>query len=348
MRKSFVIALLLVSGLEMPAKAQRRILPGRPPLRQSEAPAAATPATVPVETAPAAPAATVPAAEPPAAVSRDAAPNPEEQAIRQVVDRVIKAYDAHNAKLLAELFTTDAEIVDAAGQWLQGRAAIEQVFAAAFKAHPKAKIEIKIDSIRFLAPTVAMEEGISTVTHEPGEPGEPSRYTVLHVKQDGKWQMASARDLENNEVTATHELERLAWLVGEWVDESAEAVVKTSYRWTESHKFILSDFTIHIRGKPALVGSQRIGWDPLAKQIRSWVFDSEGGFSEGLWTRDKNKWTVKLSGVTRDGRVGSSTNVYTRLGADRFSFDSHDRVVGGELAEPTEKFIVVRAPPKPR
>ena len=265
-----------------------------------------------------------------------------------MVDGVIKAYDTRDAKRLAELFTTDAEIVDEAGHTLQGRSAIEQVFAATFKAHPKARIEIKIESIRFLAPTVAMEEGISTVTHEPGEPGEPSRYTVLHVKQDGKWQMASARDLESNEVTATHELERLAWLVGEWVDESAEAVVKTTYRWTESHKFIVGDFTIHIRGKPALIGSQRIGWDPLAKQIRSWVFDSEGGFSEGLWTRDKNKWTVKLSGVTRDGRGGSSTNVYTRLGSDKFSFESHDRVVGGELAEPTKKFIVVRAPPKPK
>ncbi len=313
----------------MPVEAQRRILQGRPPLRQAAAPATPT------------------IAMPPATVPATAAVNPEELAIRQVVDRVIKAYDAHDAKSLAELFTADAEIVDQAGQWLQGRSSIERIFAAAFKAHPKASIEIKVEAIRFLAPNVAMEEGISTVTHEPGETGEPSRYTVLHVKQDGKWQMASARDLENNEVTATHELERLAWLVGEWVDESAEAVVKTSYRWTESHKFIVGDFTIHIRGKPALVGSQRIGWDPLAKQIRSWVFDSEGGFSEGLWTRDKNKWSVRLSGVTRDGRVGSSTNVYTRIGSDKFSFESHDRVVGGELAEPTERFIVVRAPPKP-
>jgi hypothetical protein len=78
------------------------------------------------------------------------------------------------------------------------------------------------------------------------------------------------------------------------------------------------------------------------------VFDSEGGFSEGLWTREKNRWTVKLSGVTRSGQVGSSTNVYKRLGPDKFSFESHDRVVGGGLAEPTQEFVVVRAPPKPR
>ena len=29
--------------------------------------------------------------------------------------------------------------------------------------------------------------------------------------------------------------------------------------------------------------TQRIGWDPAAKQIRSWEFDSEGGFGEGTW-----------------------------------------------------------------
>ncbi len=325
MHKSFVFALLLLLVVAMPAAAQRKVPQGRTPLRQ------ATPASTPTVAAPKAPTL-----------------SPDEEAVRDVVDRVIKAYDAHDAKSLAALFTAEAEIVDESGHVLKGRPAIEQVFTAAFKAHPKAKIEIKIESVRFLAPTVAVEEGISTVTREPSEPGEPSRYTVLHVKQDDKWQMASARDLENNEVTANHELERLGWLVGEWIDESTEAVVKTSYRWTESHKFIVGDFTIHFRGKPALIGSQRIGWDPLAKQIRSWVFDSEGGFSEGLWTRDKNKWTVKLSGVTRDGRSGSSTNVYTRLGPDKFSFESHDRVVGREMAGSTENFVVVRAPPKPQ
>ena len=61
----------------------------------------------------------------------------------------------------------------------------------------------------------------------------------------------------------------------------------TSYRWTDNHRFILGQFTVQIGGKPAMTGSQRIGWDPLKKTIRSWVFDSEGGFAEGLWSRER-------------------------------------------------------------
>ena len=70
-----------------------------------------------------------------------------------------------------------------------------------------------------------------------------------------------------------------------------------AYRWTDNHRFILGQFTVQIAGKPAMTGTQRIGWDPLKKTIRSWVFDSEGGFAEGTWTLDGNKWVVKLTGV---------------------------------------------------
>ena len=49
--------------------------------------------------------------------------------------------------------------------------------------------------------------------------------------------------------------------------------------------------------------TQRIGWDPLTKQIKSWVFDSEGGYGDGLWTRKGNQWVIKSTGVLPDGRI---------------------------------------------
>ena len=42
-------------------------------------------------------------------------------------------------------------------------------------------------------------------------------------------------------------------------------------------------------------GTQRIGWDPVAGQFRSWDFDSQGGYSEGLWSRDGDRWIIKMS-----------------------------------------------------
>ena len=88
---------------------------------------------------------------------------------------------------------------------MQGQAAIQQVFAGIFQAHPKSQIKVSVQSIRFVSPTVAMEDGTTAVTHQPGEPAERNRYTVAHVKQDGQWRMASARDLPDEEGTAAEQ-----------------------------------------------------------------------------------------------------------------------------------------------
>ena len=35
------------------------------------------------------------------------------------------------------------------------------------------------------------------------------------------------------------------------------------------------------RANPVMTISERIGWDPLSRQIKSWVFDSRGGYGDG-------------------------------------------------------------------
>ncbi|HEY1784359.1 MAG TPA: SgcJ/EcaC family oxidoreductase [Pirellulales bacterium] len=278
----------------------------------------------------------------------------DERAVRDVVARLTKAYNGGDAEGIASLFTADGEMIDDEGTRVQGRKAIEQDFAAIFQLHPKAKIEIAIDAIRFLGPTLAIEEGTSTVAYEPGGTSESGRYQVTYVKQEGKWLTGSARELPDDE-TGAAALEQLAWLVGNWVDESPESLVKTSYHWTDNHLFLVGDFAVHIAGRAAMSGTHRIGWDPLAKKIHSWVFDSEGGFGEALWTISQTdpatgapqQWIVKMSGVTRDGSVGSATNLYTRLGEDRYSFESRDRVIGGQRSEDTPEVIVAREAPEP-
>ena len=136
-------------------------------------------------------------------------------------------------------------------------------------------------------------------------------------------------------------------MIGEWVDESPEALVVTSYRWTDNQCYILSEFKVQIEGRPVMTGTQRIGWDPLAKTIRSWVFDSEGGFGEGTWTREGNQWIVKRTGVTRDGKFASSTNIFTRVSKDRMTWQSRDRIVGGEKTPDIAEFPITRKPPAP-
>ena len=269
----------------------------------------------------------------------------DEKAIRLAVDSFAKAYNAGDAKTLASLFMADGEIVDEAGVSSQGQTAIERTFASIFKRNPKSQIKITIKSIRFVGPATAMEDGTTTVTHASGSE-QQNRYTVVHVKQDGHWRMASARDLPDD-ATAENELKQLGWLIGQWVDESPAAMTITSYRWADNRQTILCDFQIQVGGRPAMTGTHRISWDPVAKKLHSWIFDSEGGFVEGLWTRNGNQWLLKMTGTTRDGKPASSTNVITRTAKDRMTWQSRDRVIGDEVRPNIEEVQIVRKPPQP-
>jgi hypothetical protein len=121
----------------------------------------------------------------------------------------------------------------------------------------------------------------------------------------------------------------------------------TSYRWADDGLAIVSDFKVQVGGRPAMTGTQRIGWDPSTKKLHSWVFDSQGGAAEGVWTRDGNRWIVKMTGVTHDGKAASSTNITTMVTKDRTTWQSRDRVVGDETRPNIEEIPIVRQPPKP-
>ncbi len=119
----------------------------------------------------------------------------DEQAIRLAAASFVEAYNAGDAKAVAALFMERGEIVNEEGESVQGRAGIERTFAEIFQTHPKSQIKVTVQSVRFVSPTLAMEDGTSTVTHPSGERTEHNRYTLVHVKEEGRWRLASARDL---------------------------------------------------------------------------------------------------------------------------------------------------------
>jgi uncharacterized protein (TIGR02246 family) len=268
----------------------------------------------------------------------------DEAAIRANIDRFVKAYNAGDAKAVAALFTPDGEVHDKAGNEAEGREAIEKTFAKVFQEMPEKNIEVFVESIRFIGSDLALEVGTTKETPEPNEPPDIDRYTVLHVKRDGKWQMAMARDEEGPPPTAHEQLRPLAWLVGEWVDDGGSTVVRSTCRWSEDKNFLLQDFRLEISGRDAMNVSQRIGWDPLTKHVRSWVFDSEGGFGQSVWTRDGDDWIIRSTGVRPDGTTGSATNTLIRSGNDGYVWRSTDRVVADDVQPPVE-VKVVRKPP---
>jgi hypothetical protein len=99
-------------------------------------------------------------------------------------------------------------------------------------------------------------------------------------------------------------------------------------------------------GEVIMQSDQRIGFDPLTGKFRSWLFDSDGGFSEGSWTQLDGEWMVSTRAIDPTGLVGTASVTFTPVDDDRFRMVGTDRIIGEERA-PDFDVTVTRAPPKP-
>ncbi len=271
---------------------------------------------------------------------------PAEKQVQAATDAFVRAYNAGDVKAIAALFTEDAESTDEDGTLIQGKSAIADLFAQALAANPGSKMEVRVDSLRFLSPDVAKEEGRCTITRAGGGT-DVDRYTVLYVKKDGQWLQSSVREHPDQDVSPHERLKELEWLLGDWINESQDAVVRTSCKWSDDGNFLIRDFMMKTQGHTVLSGTQRIGWDPIRHQFKAWIFDSEGGFGDGYWNRNGDQWVIKAEGVRQDGKHASVTNIITRLGKDRAAWKSVDVTIGGAAMPGIDEFTIVRKPPEP-
>ena len=176
---------------------------------------------------------------------------------------------------------------------------------------------------------------------------DTNRYSVIYARQGGRWLHARIRDEQPDEVSPHEQLLQLEWMLGEWVNESDDGIVKTNCKWSDDGNFLLREFDVKVEGRIALRGTQRIGWDAQRKQFRTWVFDDRGGFAEGLLSRDGDRWITRASGVRSDGQSVSTTNAFTALGKDRILWETLERTVAGEAVPGTDQFYLVRPAPLP-
>jgi len=277
----------------------------------------------------------------------DPAGTGDQQAIRQQSVRMVEAYNQGQAQQVAASFLPEGEAVDEAGNVYQGREQIVQVFGKFFEKFPGAKMTLEAASVRVLSPELAVEEGTRRVVTQDGSGKAATKYALTYVKRDGQWLIATARESAADEAPTPHErLAPLAWLVGNWVDENAESVVMMNCRWSEDQNFLLMEYTAKIQGRSAMKTSQRVGWDPLHRRIRSWAFDSDGGYGDAHWTAIPTGWVIKSSAVLPDGRSGSATLFIEPVDGDKFVMRGFDRIIGDETNDDYE-VTVVRQPPAP-
>jgi uncharacterized protein (TIGR02246 family) len=269
----------------------------------------------------------------------DPATAADRAAILKTQTAYVKAFNAGDAKKLAAFWTPDGEFVDAEGRSFKGRDVIEKEFAAFFAESKGATLEVTTDSLRFIGAGVALESGTSRV-ERPGNPSNAAAYTIVHTKRDGKWQLTSVRELPYAPASNYEHLRDLEWLVGTWTAKSGGRTLTLTCEWTAKRNFLTRKYELKEADGTVRTGIQIIGWDPVVGGIRSWVFDSDGGFGDEHWTRDEKRWVLEATAVTRDGAEAVATNVLTQVNHDRFTWQSVRRTLN-EVSLPDTALITV-------
>jgi len=272
----------------------------------------------------------------------------DEEAIRKTSETYARSYNAGDAKAVAAHFTLDAEYVDERGNLFEGRRAIEEALAVFFAENPGYQLDVDIDTIRFVSPHVAIEDGATTLMRPKGTAIDYSQYTTVHVKTAGKWLAASVREhAPKGRREHRAQLRQLEWLLGDWVDEDDDSIVEYSCQAVDNGNFLLRQFNVKIAGQEAMGGTQRIGWDPVNGKLRAWIFDSEGGYGEGTWRRDGDRWILKTTGVTSDGQTASGSSIYTFVSDHLMTWQAVDHEIAGVQLPDSEVVTIVRKPPPP-
>lgn len=270
----------------------------------------------------------------------------DEAAIRKNDEAYVAAYNRHDAKAIAAMWSPEAVYMDPdTGEAAVGRDAIEKVFAGTLADMKDAKLEIDVKSIKFVSPNVAIETGVARVVRPKTEP-ETSTYTAVNVKREGKWLLDRISEEEPAAPPPSNyeHLKDLEWMVGSWVDRDEQATIQTDCEWTKNKNFMTRSFAMVIGDRINMAGMQIIGWDPAAKQIRSWVFDSDGGFSEGKWKRKGDGWLIQQIGTLPDGGKSSAVNVLKKINSNSFTWQSVERSVDGDPLPDVGEVLIVRKP----
>ncbi len=259
---------------------------------------------------------------------------PDREADKAVIDKLskqfIEAFNSRDAAAVAANYTAEGEYIRNDGEPIRGRAEIEKGYAEFFKTvKGKSKLEIQIDGLRFPSADTAVLEVTLRLKNEEGELIASSWRNTLLAREGGQWKVAIVQEWDRNEGLDVS-LNELEWLIGTWNVATKDREVTTTYEWDENKVFIRGKYTVKEKDKVIESGQQMIGKDNAEGAIHSWVFSSDGGFGDGLWSREGKKWSVDVYGVTPDGRELTATAIYIHVDANTYTWQSVDQAVDGQ------------------
>jgi ketosteroid isomerase-like protein len=289
-------------------------------------------------------------------------------AIEKAIQSYVSAFNAGDAKKLAAHWSPEGTYIsrrhtgssrrhtgssrrhtgDSQASQVSGQTALTEEFTTLFAESADVRLQVATESIEFISPNVALERGTATVLRpdsvsESTVP-ESTEYRVVYVKRDNQWLIDRVTEETLPNVRSQYDkLKGLEWLIGDWEDQTGEINIKTECQWTRNKNYMTRSFTITADGQVEMSGMQLVGWDPAENVIRSWLFDSDGGFATAVWKQQGQRWTVQTSATLADGQKGSSMNIFRPIDENSFGWQKINRLVDGEILPNIDEVIVVRS-----
>lgn len=118
----------------------------------------------------------------------------DEAAIREVIRRYVDAREAADPEAIGPLFTPDADQLVSDGTWRKGRDELVKGMLESSRRNP-AKRTITVESVRLIAPDVALADGRYTQkARDGGKDRELWAAFALKREADG-WRIAAIRNM---------------------------------------------------------------------------------------------------------------------------------------------------------
>jgi uncharacterized protein (TIGR02246 family) len=264
----------------------------------------------------------------------------DEEAIRKGAGEFSKAFEKGDTKAIAAMWVEHGEYEDDQNKTIRGRDAIEKAYMEIFEQKKGGKIDVEIQSVRFLTLDLAVEEGLLRETSVGRELPSTTRYSAIDVRENGQWKIAQCREWG---VGQDH-LDDLNWLVGKWKGAAKDDDRTLSFAWDEKQPILVAKLTSSGKGKSAAAtsGTIKIGYDPRRGQLHSWHTDDAGGHGQAMWNRDGYRWVMNATGLTGDGKETAAQNILQRIDNSNFTWRSINRRLGDQPVPDTAPIKLTR------
>lgn len=272
-------------------------------------------------------------------------PQPQSQdkiAIQAIRDSYTAAFNAKDIEKLISHWTENGVYVSrSTGEALSGREALKAEFTSILDRDDAPKLAVQLESLDLISPNVALERGSAIITRP--DSSEETTYQLVYLKQNGDWRIDRvSEDVVESKPSHYEQLKELEFLVGTWSNDTDGVTIEIDCQWTANQNFLSRQYRVLIEGEVDSSGLQIIGWDAKKNQVRSWLFDSDGGFVDGQWTKRDDGWIVQSVVTLADGASGSATSLIRSTESGDLAWRKFNRVLDGKLLPNTEELILQR------